>query len=262
MLKRGLLVNEKRGQVTIFIIIAVIIVALVALVFLFKPDFIPDFDDAPKSPDSFIESCLEEKIQETVETLSLQGGSINPEFYILYKNNKAEYLCYTNEYYKNCILQQPMLKKHIEEEIKNNIKNDVRNCFNSLKKSYEEKGYVVGLQTGETRIELIPKRIVSTFNYVVTLTKDSVDEYNSFDIVLNNNLYELVGITNSILDWEATYGDAEPTIYMDYYRDLKVEKFIDSDGSTIYTLTDKNTNSKFVFASRSLVWPPGIVIQE
>jgi len=76
-------------------------------------------------------------------------------------------------------------------------------------------------------------------------------------VILNNNLYELVSIVNSILNWEARYGDSETTIYMNYYHDLKVEKKKQSDGSTIYILTDRNTLDKFQFASRSVAWPPG-----
>ena len=49
---------------------------------------------------------------------------------------------------------------------------------------------------------------------------------------------------------------------MTYYHDLKVEKFIEADGSTIYTLTNRDTGNKFMFASRSLAWPPGYDLPE
>ena len=44
---------------------------------------------------------------------------------------------------------------------------------------------------------------------------------------------------------------------MNYYHDLNVEKKKQSDGSTIYILTDRNNENKFQFASRSVAWPPG-----
>jgi len=74
---------------------------------------------------------------------------------------------------------------------------------------------------------------------------------------VNNNIYELSAIAESILNSEADYGDVEVTVYMDYYTDLKVEKQKQSEGTTIYILTDRNTGDKFQFASRSIVWPPG-----
>ncbi|MFC1710703.1 hypothetical protein ACFLZJ_00910 [Nanoarchaeota archaeon] len=250
--------KEKRGQVTIFIIIAVILIALVAIAFIYIPGIRPDFGEETKTPDSFIENCLEEKIEDTVDILSLQGGSVDPEFFILYQNNKVEYLCYTNEYYKPCVLQQPMLKTHVEEEIKIEILEEVGACFNALKNNYEEQGYGVSMTPGETNVELLPERLVTTFGYSVTLSKESTDEYNNFDVVLNNDLYGLVSIANSILQFEMAVGDADQNLYMDLYSDLKTEKWTESDGTAIYTLTDRDTENKFIFASRSIVWPAGL----
>jgi len=57
-----------------------------------------------------------------------------------------------------------------------------------------------------------------------------------------------------------TFGDAETTTYMNYYRDLKVEKKKKTDGTTVYIITDRNDGNKFQFASRSIAWPPGYAI--
>jgi hypothetical protein len=70
-------------------------------------------------------------------------------------------------------------------------------------------------------------------------------------------MYDLLAIATSIIDFETTYGDSETTIYMDYFRNVKVEKNKLSEGTTIYTLTDRNTLEEFKFASRSLVYPAG-----
>lgn len=249
--------KNKSGQVTIFIIIAVVIVVFGILIYMFYPQIKTTLGFEEKNPSAFIQTCIEEEIENAVEKLSLQGGSLNPEHYIMYMNNKIEYLCYTGEYYKTCVMQQPMLKEHIEYEIANEIKNEVKDCFDSMKESYEKKGYGVNLKQGETKIELLPKKIVATFDSPLTLTKEDSKTYDSFRAAVNNNLYELVSISNSILNWEAHYGDAETTIYMDYYHDLKVEKKKQSDGSTIYILTERDTGNKFQFASRSVAWPPG-----
>jgi len=248
---------KKRGQVTIFIIIALVIIAMGALIYIFYPEISAILGFEEKNPYSFMQTCLEEEIQTNVDALSLQGGSLNPEFYYLYDNSKVEYLCYTIEDYATCVVQQPMLKEHIEAEIENKIKEEVTGCFNSLKDSYEKRGYSVNLQPGDTKVELLPKRIVTSFNHTLTLTKDSTERYDNFRISLNNNLYERVSIANSILSWEARYGDAETTIYMDYYHNLKVEKLKQSDGTKIYILTDRDTQNKFQFATRSGAWPAG-----
>ena len=257
MKNRGNEKKNNRGQITIFIIIAILIIAAGVLIYLFYPKIIPGGESAAKNPQAFMQSCLEEAINQKIDVLSLKGGSISPEHYFVYKGDTIEYLCYTNEYYKTCAMQQPMLKNHIEAEIKNSIKKDVEKCFEDLQSSFEKRGYEVNLKSGETKVELLPKRIVVNFGHELTLTKESSEKYNSIRILLNNNLYELVSIANSILNMEARYGDAETTIYMNYYKDLKVEKYKQTDGTTIYILTDRNNGKKFQFASRSISWPPG-----
>lgn len=257
-IKNNELRKHKSGQVTLFIIIAIAIVAFALLVFMFYPKISSTIGIQAKSPSQFIQSCLEDDVKLAVEILSPQGGSIEPEFYYTYDNTKIEYLCYTEEYYKTCVMQQPMLKSHIENEIKAEISNKAGECMNELAQSYKKRGYDVSLKKGKMSVELLPKRIVVLFNSSMALVKGPDRETSEkISMSVNNNLYELVSITNSILNWEARYGDAEVTTYMNYYHDLKVEKKKQSDGTTIYILTDRNNGNKFQFASRSIPWPPG-----
>ena len=105
--------DKKKGQVTIFIIIAVLVVAIGVAIYMLSPGIRTGITGETKNPEQFIQTCLEDEIKDTVETLSLQGGSIEPEHYILYQDERIEYLCYTNEYYEKCVVQQPLLKSHI-----------------------------------------------------------------------------------------------------------------------------------------------------
>ena len=251
--------KSKRAQVTIFIIIAIVIVAMGVLIYSFYPQIRARLGGGVKNPQGFIQECVEDELEETVETVSLQGGSVAPEHSITYDDLPVEYLCYTNEYYVTCSVQQPMLREHIELEIKEEIETTVEDCFDSLKDSYEGKGYDVLLDEGRVDVELLPKRIVATFNTEVTMTKGGSSEtHDSFSVVLNNNLYEFVGISRSIIEWESNLGDSNPDTYMALYPDLKVEQDYMSDGTKIYILTDKNTGNQFKFASRSRVFPPVI----
>ncbi|MFH1586148.1 MAG: hypothetical protein ABIB79_05255 [archaeon] len=249
--------NKKRGQVTIFVIIGIVVVVLGVLIYLFYPRISTTLGFGEESPSSFIQNCIEDEIKTNVDLLSNQGGSLSPSHYIIYNNEKIEYLCYTSEYYVTCVMQQPMLQEHIESEIQKGIKKESADCFAELEDSYKKKGYTVNLNSGNTTVELLPNRILTTFNKELTLTNGEAKTYDSFKVVVNNNLYELIGIANSILNWEARYGDAETTTYMNYYHDLQVQKKKQTDGSTIYIIKELNTGDKFQFASRSVAWPPG-----
>ncbi|MCF7910327.1 hypothetical protein K9L16_01490 [Candidatus Pacearchaeota archaeon] len=247
----------KRGQVTIFIIIGIMIVIVGVLIYMFYPQIKSTFSTQETNPEMFIQNCIEDELKENIEIISLQGGNLEPEHFIMYQGEQIEYLCYTEENYKTCIIQQPMLKNHIEEEIKNSIEDSMNFCFEDMKKSYENQGYGVNIRKGNFEINLLPKKIQAIFNTSVSLTKEDTKTYDSISVVVNNNLYELVSIANSILSWETRYGDAETTTYMDYYRDMKIEKLKQSDSSTIYIITDRSDGSKFQFASRSIPWPAG-----
>ena len=252
--------KNNRGQVTIFVIIAVLVVAAVLLTYFFFPQVLANFGIGAQNPTAFMQGCMEEQLRSTTELISKQGGSLEPKNFILHNDDKIEYLCYTADSYSTCVMQQPLLKQHVESEIERGIKNQADTCLDSLKTTFERRGYNAVLGDGELVVELLPQRIGITFENDLTLTRDSSQRYEKINIVLNNNLYELISIANSILNWEARYGDTETTAYMNYYKDLKVEKNLQSDGSTIYVLTDRKTEDKFQFASRSVAWPPGVDI--
>ena len=44
---------------------------------------------------------------------------------------------------------------------------------------------------------------------------------------------------------------------MTLYPDFIIEKIKRGDGTTIYIIKNKESKTKFQFASRSFVWPPG-----
>lgn len=252
--------KRKKGQVTIFIIIGIIIVAASILIYQFYPGIKTTLGIEESTPQGYIQSCVEDKLKETVNLISVQGGSVAPENYQLYQNEKIEYLCYTNEFYAPCVVQQPMLKQHMELEIKNEIKETADECFDLLERSYVGKGYNVELRTGNEKVELLPKRVTATFNHTFTITKGTdAQKYDSFIISADNNLYELIAIANSIIEWETNYGDAETTVYMTYYPNIKVEEILRSSGNKIYIITNRETEDKFQFSIQGQIWPAGYV---
>ena len=72
----------KRGQVTIFVIIAIVIVVAAIGMYFIYPQITGT--SISSSPTEFIQDCLEDEIEENVEKISLKGGSLNPVFYSEY----------------------------------------------------------------------------------------------------------------------------------------------------------------------------------
>jgi hypothetical protein len=255
MIKRGGKRVNNKGQVTIFIIVAILIVVAAVLVYFLYPKI--KTTTSSSSSSGFIQSCMGDELKEVAETISLQGGDFKPELYSSYNNNEISYLCYTNEYYKKCVVQEPLLKDSMEKEIKNAINEKVTSCFDTLEKDSKSKGYEVSLERKDYNIEIQPKKIVLTIDYPLILSKGSSNKYEEFQVTTESNLYNLILIANRIVEWEVQYGDADITSYMNYYSWLKAEKIRKTDGAKIYILTDRDSKDKFQFASRSMVVAPG-----
>lgn len=253
------LFNEKKAQLTIFVIIALVIIGMGLLIYTFYPDLTGTGYSKSENPEEFLKGCIQEKdIQKKINKITIQGGSMNPENTIDYYGNDVEYLCYASDYYEQCVIQKPMLKNHVEKEIYNAIQGDIKTCINELEDSFSERGYSIDMGSELIELNIIPEKIQIKLNNNIKLEKaEETKNYDSLEISLNSNLYEILMIATNILKWETNYGDAETTTYMTYYRDIKVEKNKLSDGTTIYKITNRDSGEKFQFASRSVAWPPG-----
>src|SRR3989344_3008285 len=108
MRKRG--ENNKRGQVTIYVIIAIFIIAIILfLLLLIKQKGLDIILPKPsiQTPSEYIEKCARDSAQEAIEIMLPQGGYLNPENYRIYNKNKVAYLCYNHNFYQPCITQEP-----------------------------------------------------------------------------------------------------------------------------------------------------------
>ncbi len=253
--RRGSFLNSKHAQLTIFIILAIVIIAILLILIYPKLKTII----AGPVPADYIERCIEDSTKEVLKKLEMQGGTLNPENYILYQGNKIDYICYTNEYYKRCMMQKPFLKQDIEEEITSFIEPRVNECLNNLKSELEKKGSSVSLGKMNIKTTIVPNYIGVTVNVRMTVTKEGTESFDKFKVNIPSQLYDLIMLSSSIANYEARYGDSDTLTYMLYYPDIRVEKKKQSEGSTVYILTNKLTNEKFQFASRSLAWPSGYI---
>jgi hypothetical protein len=254
MQKRGEMLCKK-GQVSVFVILAIAIIAVLALLF-YRDPIVNVF--SPRGPVEDIQKCTQESVNEGLEILRLQGGSIDPENYFMIQDNKVEYLCYTNEYYKRCVNQRPLLKQHIEEELVEYITPKVKECVKELEESLEGNGNTVNYQEPIITIDIDPGNILTDVELDLTISKEQTEFYKSIKTSVDSEMYQFIMIASSINNWEAQYGESEILNYMLYYPDLRVDKKKQGDGTTIYILTSRKNEEQFWFAERSVVFPPGV----
>ncbi|MFH1802661.1 MAG: hypothetical protein ABH864_04380 [archaeon] len=250
---------KNRGQTTVYIILALVIVVLAVVLYFFYPK-IGSILGGDSEPDDYMRTCLQPALEEGMDLVSRQGGYIDPEGYVMYQGNNVKYLCYTSHYYLPCYVQQPLLVPHVEKELSEYLEGKARDCAREIRDYYEERGYeVTGGNTATVDVDIAPDRVGVTVDSPMTFTKETTQDFKVFRFGKASKMYSLLMTAVSIIDFESTYGDAEVTIYMQYYPDLQIRKVKAylGDGGTIYTIKNVKTLEEFTFASRSLAWPGG-----
>ncbi|MEK6859840.1 MAG: hypothetical protein AABX54_03425 [Nanoarchaeota archaeon] len=248
---------NKAGQITVFIILAVMIVVVLILLFRDKAG-ISFIITKPESPADKISKCVKDVAGEGLVLIKNQGGYLAPENSYLYLGNKVGYLCYAEEYYMQCVMQKPMLKTDIEKELKTYLDPKIKDCIDSVKGSLENQNYAVDYKNPETSIKLAPSSIIIDINLDLKISKDTTTSYKNIKVDISSKLYEFAMTAMSIANWEARYGDSETMSYMFYYPTLKVEKKARDEGTRIYILTDRESGENFMFAVRSYAIPSGV----
>ena len=254
---------EKRGQVTIFIIAGILIVSSIALFFLFRSGVVPGIGGkAEQTPNVFLEACIEDKIREGIELISLQGGYTENPLSIYFKFEdenlpvNISYLCYNQLPYALCMPQKPLLIQHLKNELKNYISEDIKNCFGELTENLG-KQYVVEANYQGFEFELIEGKVIVKIDGEIVLTKtEETTKQEDFEIIILSRFYDLANMVQKIVNKEATTGDfSHYNLFL--YSDFDINKYKTADSSVIYSVKHRESNEEFRFAVRGGVMPPG-----
>ncbi len=248
---------NKRGQITIFIIIAVLLVAAIILLFWFyNRDVTPVQPDAGENPQYNIEHCINSYVEKDVNKLIENSGYIKKSN--LTKNFNGQdipYLCFVPINYARCIVVEPVLIEHLEKEIYNDIKTKIAGCFNNLESEAEKSGYSVNMESGiNFSINLIPGDVQTIINKKITLSKaGEVKKFNEFEAKYHSNLYGMAIITQEITRQESSYCGSDYANIMRTNTWAEIDKFQTGDDNKIYTIKDTTTNDEIKFAVRGCV---------
>ena len=108
------------------------------------------------------------------------------------------------------------------------------------------------------KVDIVPNAVIVSLSKDITVTKgEAIYNIGLPKADFESEAYKMILIATSILNYEARYGDSDIDDYMFFYPDLKIQKLKQSEGTTIYIITNRDTKEVFRFASRSIPWPPG-----
>ena len=263
--------KSKRSQVTIFIIIGIILVSAIALFFLLRSGVVvPGIGGkAEKNPNIFLESCIEDKVKEGIEIISLQGGYIDNPLHKTYlfegedSPTNVSYLCYAQIDGVQCVNQEPMLIQHLKDEMHDYISDDVGDCFDDLASSLERQNYVVSVkyEEGNFEVKLMERKVVIEIDAELTLTKaDETSKQEDFKIIIPSRFYDLAIVVLEIVNKEASACDFS-NYDMFLYSEFDINKYPTSDSSIIYTVKHEDSEEGFRFAVRGCVISSGFGLE-
>ena len=254
MHKRGRIVRnsskKKMGQVTIFIIIAIIIIAAIAAYFIFRNQLIRIGISADMQPvyTTFL-SCLEERTLTGVSVLESQGGYIElPEFeqgsdympfssQLNFLGNPIPYWYYVSG--NNFEKEQVPTKTEMENQLESFINEKIRGCVFD---GYYEQGFEIIQGEPKANVLIRNNDIVVNLNMNVNIKKanESANVANH-QITVKTNLGSLYDSARKVYDYE------QSNLFLENYAVDTLRLYAPVDGVEI-TCSPKVWNADSIFS--------------
>ena len=247
----------RKAQVTIFIIAGIIIVVGILGAIYFMGGINIE-TPANLGPAVFIDKCIRDVVEESIDKMLFNGGEIVPSQAISYQGDEWNYLCYQADFYQGCYNIHPMLEAQIEKEIVKDTQVKVQDCFDSVREDFENRGFDV--QGGATAysVDLLPGYVAINLKKKIDVSRGGVAEsFENFDTKVLSSIYNLVRIARDVVNSESQFCHFEYNGYMLLYPQYDIRR-IDYSDSKIYRLIDRRSEEEFRFAVRSCAFAPGI----
>ncbi|MEM4244799.1 MAG: hypothetical protein QXR60_01160 [Candidatus Nanoarchaeia archaeon] len=226
---------EKRGQLTVFIIIGVVLVIVVALLLYYKTNIFlvnPTAEDLNIRLDDIREHiirCTGKVGEPPIRQIGLQGGYLStpPDTYRLYNDSTISYLCYSMPGTPYCV-NRMLTRSDMEKQLSAAIDFGLQTCVDvhGFQKFGSFDIITPKKWTVDTRIG--SDMVVVTVNYPVRLRSRRSDvevSAQEFTTTFNYPLGYLYDVSQDILDYETQYGEFDQMIYMLSKRgQVRIEK--------------------------------------
>ena len=239
-----------RGQLTIFIIIAILIVASVAGYFLVKDRIVKKGVPVNIQPiETTLLTCLEDDVLTGVDVLESQGGYIElPEFepgsdfmpfssQLNFLGNPIPYWYYVSG--NNIKREQVPSKEFMEDELENFIDSQIQNC--DLEKYYSE-GYKISIGAPESNVIIRDKdiKVELKMDLGINFGEESaiIIEHNK---IVKSNLGNLYDSAKSVYEHE------QNNLFLEKYAVDNLRLYAPVDGVEI-TCSPLHWNADEVFA--------------
>lgn len=252
--------KNKKAQVTIFIILALLLVAAIVFVYFYSGGL--GFANSPaQNPEEYLKNCISDSIRQSEDLVLKSNGypQFNSDNYILYNKEKIPYLCTVSEFYAPCIPQEPAFFNYIRKLMENKVALDTENCLTALKKDLDRRGFNVKEDPGQVNLS-IEKDFISvkmSKKIYASRTEDSL-AIAGIDVQYGTKFYDIIKLEQNIINYESTLCEFNVMSWMKSDPSIIIFTTRTSDSTKIYTLKDRLTERQIKFAIKTCVLPAGI----
>ncbi|MDD5086638.1 MAG: hypothetical protein PHV16_02705 [Candidatus Nanoarchaeia archaeon] len=238
---------KKRGQVSIFIIIGVVLILAISLFFLIRRNssgfgFVGSPDTRPI--EHYIDLCIKSSASDALYLAGVQGGyTKTPNIY--FESGYAR----TAYWYNKGEDISPSVGK-IEQELSLYVDDTLPECMESLK-VFSDMGYEFEFGELKTEAEITENNVDFNINYPIKIIKgDSISEISDFHQSFDVRLGHIIIIAKEIVEKEIEDPDWIDMTYLTE-QDIDFNIYPYNENIIIYSLADSSSkidnNLDFVF---------------
>jgi hypothetical protein len=258
---------QKRGQLTLFIILG-IIVAVASLIYILvfsKYSIIDGVRAKSSNPEEFLEECIKKDMEALVINFLENNfhAEIPEDNFFRHNNNgvleKIPILCTVGEFNVPCINQDPVLELRLKSDIRNEIDNLAESCWEKLISNLKRQSFTVEEDGSDTILYINKESIMVHIPSMISLvTSEETKVYSNFYIDFRTSIFKLASLANQIANHESTLCEFGETGWMLADNTVFITRFRAGDQTKLYTLKDRTTDEEIKFAIKTCVIPAGV----
>jgi len=255
---------QKRGQVSVFVIIGIVAVAAIIFVFLLFRSVEEKAREVRGTGEylgsqlgdikSEVEECVGDVANELLDGLYDGGGNLNPERYANYYGKRVNVLCYEVREDESCY-NFMFTKEEVVEQMLPVLEQEIKGCADGKLIFFEDQDYTIN--RGEFSLDkegfiFDDERLLVTVNYPITLFKENDEQTEEkFSAAINTNFWQVAGIVREIVNTLSGGGNIDMVLLGKKYVFFDIDRTLYSDGS-VYMIKPRYGDQRiFYFAAES-----------
>lgn len=240
----------RKGQVTLFIVIGIVLVLLVSLALILRYSRIdkPEIEPEESSPISnYVEDCLERVLVDGLYISGLQGGFIDLDKKLYYKNDDND-LRIVYHYYEGRDVTPKL--KDMEDDINNFVENNLNLCLNDFK-PYTDQNIEIETEEMEAETDIGVDQVSIKLHYPVTIIegdkRSTISEYSSEADIRLGHIHSIIELIAAKEIEDPKWLDLE---YLTLF-DVEINVRFGGDHNVLFEITDLEssivTEGPFIF---------------